>query len=258
RILRAIRFQERFAFKIEPQTLKLLKAACRNKMLESVEPQRLRDELVLILKENDPLRQIIRIRELAGFRFIHPRLILTSRQLRLIKAIRQQIKWYNQKYAHRRQLDSWIVYLTGLIDGLEIAQVKSFCKNFAFHSGVEKRILVSKNLKPRLVKKLSDNNLKPSESFRILEPLSYETLILLKAKYHNPTMQRNLKDFFNIYNGMRPHIRGDDLCKLGIIPGPHYKKIFTRVLNARLNGKIKTKEEEIAFIIKLTRKGRSI
>ncbi|MDD5595678.1 MAG: hypothetical protein PHY94_05485, partial [Candidatus Omnitrophica bacterium] len=42
RILRAIRFQERFAFKIEPQTLKLLKAACRNKMLESVEPQRLR------------------------------------------------------------------------------------------------------------------------------------------------------------------------------------------------------------------------
>jgi len=258
RILRAIRFQERFAFKMEPQTLKFLKAACRNKMLESVEPQRLRDELVLVLKENDPLRQIARIRGLAGFSFIHPCLFVTTKQLRLIKEIRQQVKWYNQKYYHRRQLDSWIVYLTGLIDSLKIAQVKLFCKKFAFHSGVEKRILTSKKINSGIIKKLSNNGIKPSEAFRILEPLSYETLIMLKAKYRDPIVQKNLKDFFNIYNGMCPHIRGDDLRKLGFVPGPHYKKIFTRVLNARLNGKIKTKEEEITFIVKLTKKGSSI
>jgi tRNA nucleotidyltransferase (CCA-adding enzyme) len=54
RMLRAIRFEQRYNFKIEPHTLKLLKVAAAIKMLEKVQPQRLRDELILILKEAHP------------------------------------------------------------------------------------------------------------------------------------------------------------------------------------------------------------
>ena len=50
RILRAIRFEQRYNFKIEPKTLKLLREANRLKMLERVSRERLRDELILILK----------------------------------------------------------------------------------------------------------------------------------------------------------------------------------------------------------------
>ncbi|MDD4894296.1 MAG: hypothetical protein PHW54_03160, partial [Candidatus Omnitrophica bacterium] len=67
RILRAIRFEQRYSFRIEPKTLKLLREAKRLKMLEKVQPQRLRDELILLLKENKPLKQLRRIKELIGF-----------------------------------------------------------------------------------------------------------------------------------------------------------------------------------------------
>jgi tRNA nucleotidyltransferase (CCA-adding enzyme) len=35
---------------------------------------------------------------------------------------------------------------------------------------------------------------------------------------------------------------------MGFQPGPLYKEIFTRLLEASLNGKVGTKEEEIEFV----------
>jgi tRNA nucleotidyltransferase (CCA-adding enzyme) len=50
RILRAIRFEKRYNFRIEPKTLGALKEAVGLKMLEIIQPQRLSHELILILK----------------------------------------------------------------------------------------------------------------------------------------------------------------------------------------------------------------
>ncbi|MDD4898994.1 MAG: hypothetical protein PHT31_02780 [Candidatus Omnitrophica bacterium] len=255
RILRAIRFEQRFNFRIEPHTLKLLQKSCREKALNSVEPQRLRDELVLVLKEYDPVRQVNRVRKLSGFTFMHPRLTLSDKQLELLKGISREISWFERQYAHRRQLESWLVYLIGMLDVLKLAQVRDFCRRFAFPSGVKKRILSFKDLSPRIIKNLCGKNIKPSQIFQALEPLSYEVLIALKAKYRNICLQKNIQVFFKEFNGLRPHTKGEDLRKLGIEPGPHYKKIFDSLLKARLNGKVKTKEEEIALITKLTKKG---
>ncbi len=50
---------------------------------------------------------------------------------------------------------------------------------------------------------------------------------------------------------MRIYISGDDLHRLGVIPGPNYQKIFVKILNAKLNGLVSTKEEELVLIKKL-------
>ncbi|MFA5150152.1 MAG: hypothetical protein WC090_02895, partial [Candidatus Omnitrophota bacterium] len=90
--------------------------------------------------------------------------------------------------------------------------------------------------------------------FALLEPLSYETILALRAKYNNPVFKRNITDFLDIYNGMRISVSGDDLAGLGVLPGPRYRKIFTQVLKAKLNGQVRNKEEELALIKQLLRK----
>ena len=50
RILRAIRFEQRFNFTIEPKTLFFLKQAIEKGSLDKVSPQRIGDELILMLK----------------------------------------------------------------------------------------------------------------------------------------------------------------------------------------------------------------
>jgi tRNA nucleotidyltransferase (CCA-adding enzyme) len=85
-----------------------------------------------------------------------------------------------------------------------------------------------------------------------LEPLSYEVILLIKAKYKNQALQRYIEDFLAIYNGVRILTKGKDLQALGVVPGPDYQKIFHKVLNARIDGKIVTWDDEIGFIKRIT------
>lgn len=250
RILRGVRFEKRYNFRIEPQTLKYLKEAVRLDMLEKVQPQRVRDELILLLKEKDPIKPLKRIQKLAGFGFISPRLKASGETYRLLNSIRSQIGWFRRKLSRHRQIDAWLVYFMGLLDSLNSAGIKSVCKKFALPKGEEKRILSSKKLSRKFIRELIRDKVKPSKIFRMLQPLSYETLLLLKAKYKNRNIRKHIEDFLINYNTVRIHISGHDLRNLGINPGPAYQKIFREILDARLDGLVKTKEEELALIKK--------
>lgn len=254
RILRAIRFEQRYNFKIEPHTISCLKEALKLKMLEKVQPQRIRDELIVILKEKYPLRPIRRIQKLLSFGFISPHLSLLKKHYVLFRSIERQISWFKRKFPKHRRLDTWLIYFMGLIGGLDIKEVKNILKKFVFSKGEEKRILTYKRISRKFILELCRSNLKPSGVFSLLEPLSYEVILLLKARYKEHNLKKHVENFFEIYNGMRISSRGDDLGKLGIAPGPDYKRIFTRVLKEKLEGRVKTKEEELLLIKKLIKK----
>ena len=254
RILRAIRFEQRYNFKIEPKTLNLLREANGLNMLERVSRERLRDELILILEEGHPLKPLNRTKELIGFDFINSGLSLSKKTLVFLRSVESQISWFKKKYPKRRNLDAWLIYFIGLIDQLNINNIKLICKKFAFRRGEEKRILIYKKLNPKFIKELSRDKIKASRVFSFLEPLSYEVIILIKAKFKNSNLRKNIEDFLEIYNGTRLYISGADLHKLGLTPGPYYRKIFHRVLNAKLNGLVKTKKEELGLINRITKR----
>jgi tRNA nucleotidyltransferase (CCA-adding enzyme) len=138
----------------------------------------------------------------------------------------------------------------GLTDSLTVNELELTCREFGFRKGEEKRMLSYKKIKPAFILSLSKVNIKPSKIFNSFEPLSYEAILLLKARHRNKHFQQHINDFFEIYNDMKICISGGDLHNLGIPPGPYYQRIFSKVLNAKLNGTVKTKEEEIALIKK--------
>ena len=254
RILRAVRFEQRYNFKIEPDSLKLLKEAVRLKMLERIHPHRTRDDLILILKEKDPIKELKRIEKLAGFDFILPQLKIIPKTYALLKAIKKEISYFHKNYTERRPLDTWVIYLIGLLEALEAKKIKKICAKFGLRKGEEKRLLSYKRFQGRFLTDLSRASIAPARIFALLEPLSYETILALRAKYNNPVFKRNITDFLDIYNGMRISVSGDDLAGLGVLPGPRYRKIFTQVLKAKLNGQVRNKEEELALIKQLLRK----
>ncbi len=255
RILRAIRFQERYDFKIESRTLKHLGEAIKLKMLSAVSPQRLRDELVLMLKEKEPLKALKALEKLAGLDFIQPTLRLSRKTENFLRSCRDQVDWFKTKFDGHRHLDSWLVYLSGLLSGLEAGQVQAVCEKFVFRKGEEKRIMDFFLFRDKLLSKLSRPKLRPSSVFHLLEPLSYEVIILLKASAADKSALANLENFFHTYNRTAISLGGHDLKSLGFMPGPHYQKILRRVLNAKLNGKVKTAQEELELVKKIKKRG---
>jgi tRNA nucleotidyltransferase (CCA-adding enzyme) len=251
RILRGVRFEQRLNFKIEPKTLRLLKEAVKQKMLEKVHPHRTRDDLVLLLKEDNPLKCIKRIKELAGFKFIYPKLSLSLRTYAYLKSLKKEIEWFNNTYPKRRVLDIWLIYLIGLTDSLKPQGIKDICEKLGLRKGEEKRIIGVKQVTRQFVVDLSNPKVKPARIFALLNPLSYETVISLRAKHRNSVLRKHIADFLEIYNGMCIFVSGHDLSCLGLTPGPKYQEIFTKVLDAKLNGEVKNKDEELLLIKKL-------
>lgn len=253
RILRAIRFEQRFNFKIEPKTLALLKEAVENGLLSKVHVHRTRDDLILMLKEKNPLKQIKRLSDLGGLSFLSDKLKFTQETRDLFKSIDKQICWFAENYSGRRQLDSWLVYFTALLKPLNLAQIKKITAILGLRKGEEKRIINYHQDSRKLIPSLSKRGISPAHIFSLLEPLSYEEIILLRASSQNKYLKRYIVDFLEIYNGMRLFVSGHDLHGLGILPGPRYQKIFKQVLTAKLNGQVKSHQDELNLIKKLTK-----
>ena len=253
RILRAIRFEQRFNFKIEKNTLRLIKEAVLLGMFNKLSSHRLRDELILIFKEESAIEAIQRIEELIGWNVLIPSIKLNKRKTALLKSTKKIILWYNKKFPHKRKLDTWLMYLMCLLEGMSKTKIDDFLNRFSFKKGEKKRILSYVTGGEKIIDKLK-HKLKPSIIYRYLEPLSYEVILMFLAKSEDKNLKRNIEDFLKIYNNVRLKIGGNDLKKLGINEGPDYQNILKKLLYAKLDKGINTKEEELNFVKSLIKK----
>jgi tRNA nucleotidyltransferase (CCA-adding enzyme) len=248
RIIRAIRFEQRYGFRIEPHTLQLLKEASRRRMLSRVDPQRLRDELILLLKEDTPRKALERLHALTGLSFLSKGLRFSKKSEAFLVSIERQIAWFKRSNAHRRVLDAWLLYLIGLCDSLSGRETARFAHTLALRRGEIIRILSYKNRDKRALLSLKKKTVSPSTIYRLFEPLSYEVILAIKAAHPHARVQRHIEDFFEIYNDIRVSISGNDIRSLGVSPGPVYKTIFAKVLAAKVNGEIHSRADELTFI----------
>ena len=247
RILRAARFAERCNFKISPYTLNLIKQAVSHKMPEKVSPHRLRDELILILKENEPVKCVKLVEKICGFSFLHPRLVVDQKKISSLEKAAKVMKWFEDNFRHKRKVDKWLVYLMLLLEDLPAAEIRKTADRFAFRSGEIKRMLSFKADCKRAILKLK-SELKPSDIHCILDPLSYEVILLILLRANNRSVEKNINNFLHHYNEVRILVGGEDVKKLGIKPGPHFKKLLKQTFHAKLDKGLKTKEEELEFL----------
>ena len=85
---------------------------------------------------------------------------------------------------------------------------------------------------------------RPSETYHLLTGLSHEAVLLLLAKTKSEPVKRQVSAYLTSYQHVKPALTGDDLKTMGLKPGPIYKKILERLLDARLNGEVNSKRDE--------------
>jgi tRNA nucleotidyltransferase (CCA-adding enzyme) len=87
RIWRAVRYEQRLGFRIEPETLALLKRDSPS--MKTVGGFRLRHELELVLKEKEPEKALLRADELGVLKELHPALKADNRMASKFKEARK-------------------------------------------------------------------------------------------------------------------------------------------------------------------------
>jgi len=83
----------------------------------------------------------------------------------------------------------------------------------------------------------------------VLSPLPTEVILYLMARAKHPDIKRYISLYFTQLKNVRLQVNGQDLLELGYRPGPRFKMIFDLLLDRKLAGDLRSKKEEIAFLL---------
>ena len=248
RMLRAVRFEQRFNFRIENRTLKLMKEA--HSLVENVSGDRLQHEFNLIFQESDPGAILTRTNHLGLLSAIHPCLKWTVEDESLLKlSLTNEIPafWNLGAYYHHTPTRNALCYLLwfsrfGGKTGLSIS------KRLHLPGYIENAIRDLCALKPCLPDLATK---KPSEVYQLL--IGIPDIILYCASLINPSeaCRQVLTRFKTSWEWVNPSVNGKILQELKIKPGPIYAQIIGQVRNAWLDGIVTTTEEELEYLDKI-------
>lgn len=251
RIFRAIRFMQRFGFSLESGSRRLLAEAAAANLISRLSGPRLRNEVLLLLAEHQPSRATDWLVRLNLLRFLHPRLRYTRRVKRLLDAVSPACAWW-AKLRSAPSVERPVICLMALLSEAGPSILRSVAQRMNLSSGQSAAIDWSGSQTDLILKRLLQNReLRPSQVYRLLIGLPPEALVLLAAKMQLPAAgreARRCRQRLARYMKRDRHaaiaVRGEDLKKLGLKPGPRFKSILDRLLGARLDGKVKTEAEE--------------
>ncbi len=250
RILRAIRFEQRFGFRIGKLTQRLIQNALNINCFENLSGQRFFTELKLILKEQEPLGAIEKLNEYGILKFISPEMRLTEDVRATLKNIKGVLAWFDLLYLGI-PYEPWKVYFLGLTSSLNKESLGDLMERMQVQDKEIIRLSWERNRAKKALGNLSRMKGKKNYPLHtILTALSTEVLLYTVARTKSEKIKRNISIFFTKLRGTEIFLRGKDLVKLGFKPGPLFKKILDATLKAKLEGDVKTKEEEIEFIKK--------
>lgn len=247
RIFRAIKFEQRYHFRMDPHTERLLRQAVHSKWLEALSPARVRDEFQQILSEARPVPAIRRMAELGVLRLLHPGLQLTPRVRELLDAITAVLSRYAEVVAGER-VQAWIVYFRGLASGLGADDLHAVSARYVVGNEARRRLFLERDHVRHLLRRLYRRLLLPSEVYRLLSPLSLEMVLYLLARSRARSVKERIVLYLERLRTLRPIVGGADLVAWGFAPGPDIGHLLDSLRDAQLDGKIHDADEARAWL----------
>ena len=256
RIFRAIRFEQRFGFRLEPATLRLLAQAASTNLIQRLSGPRLQNEILLLFTERDPVRAIARLEQLKLLRFLHRRLSYTKNVQQTVTAVHSELAWWLRRFQDS-VIGRPIVYLMALSSESSPALVAAMIRRLALSREQAKKVSSGGRSVDRALKRLTDpGTVRPSQAYRLLEDFSDEALVLLLAKQRSTQssvgfslLKRRIVAYMK-NKAVKTTLTGRDLQAMGLEPGPQYTTILGKLLDARIDGVATTEAEERVFVRK--------
>ena len=216
RIFRALRYKNRFSFKLEDETERSMKEAIANGMVDKLSGQRIINELELIFQE-DSFQQTIE--DLARYGVF-------------------QIKRNDLKIMPSSNNHAFYFFVSRL------------SRNRIQLSKDAQRIVSDFRMITETMMKLSKTS-KKSTIYNILSPIAtevIEAIPLIKPELHD-----KVQVFHNLKR-LKPYVTAKDLRKYGFIPNKQYARLLHKIYTLQLDKKLKNRKQALEYLRNLNKK----
>lgn len=245
RAFRAIRFSERFGFKLTKHTENLIKSAIRMNIFEKLSGTRLYDELMLTFNETSPIKALKRLGDYDLLKVIHPKLSFSSDLEVLLQSVHDTITWFELLFL-KEKYDKGMLYIMALLYKLNKEERDFALSRLSVTSRLRERILKGLHIAQDTLRRLKPGN--PVEIYHLLIDRDIESILFSMALTQDNEKKKAISQFLLELRNIRPLLGGNDLKDLGIAPGPEYSEILNKILDEKLMKRLHTKDEEIEFV----------
>ncbi|HNY66674.1 MAG TPA: CBS domain-containing protein [Deltaproteobacteria bacterium] len=247
RILRAVRFEQRYGFTLGKQTISLIHAAVRSGLLGSVSGRRISHEIRQMLGEEDPAKGLERLDDLGVLTAIHPDFRFTATVRDYFTRVRETLLWFSMLFTHE-EFRSWFVYLLALVDQMKAKKIVDICRRLGITEDEIRGILASQERVQEILKGfVSARDLKPSDVVRMLEGASLEVILFAMSKTRSSAVKELISSYVTTWRSYRPPLNGKDLLAIGFTEGKYLGETLRLIRDKGLDGEIRDFKEAVGF-----------
>jgi tRNA nucleotidyltransferase (CCA-adding enzyme) len=240
RIIRALRFQRRLGFRLDSRTEELMEIALP--MLRRITGERVRNEIDLLLCEQQPEEGLLDLERRGILKAIHPAFEVNARIVELFQAARALLFPWPVAVG-----DFPALYWHLLVAGLEPERVESVCERLLVPQGMTQSMLVMRDLLKQRAW-LAEPNLRPSQISARLKPVPELALLAVWMWIDEPLIRQRIRLYWAEWRLVKPATTGHHLRERGIPPGRCYGIVLSRLLAARLDGEVRTDDDEARLL----------
>jgi tRNA nucleotidyltransferase (CCA-adding enzyme) len=242
RMYRAVRYEQRYDFKIAKETSALMPEA--RGLIQKLSAQRIRHELDLILDERNAALMLARLDELGLLKPIHPSLRWDkASQTRFESAADFPLGFSSSGLSNIRDL-RWLLWLMTLSN----KEIASLNKRLQFTAPLFESLLASSKLHSDLS---AFSNLKPSQCVERFDKFPLQAIYAASVAARRGKPRQALEKYLMEWRHIKSKTTGHDLKNLGLEPGPQYQSIMRKLRDAWLDGEVKNASEEKNLLKKI-------
>lgn len=248
RMLRAVRFEQRFGFNIEARTLQLMQEAREN--LKQISGDRIRHEFNLIFQETNPHKVMKRLMELNLLSAVHPNLVWKeewSGALQKALASTPNEPWTLSTQASLGEIKISLAYLVWF-SNLQSETALAVANRLHFSNPMTSALKASLDLHNNSL----ELEVMPASQFtEKVHNMPEIALFALDCLHEESGLKAQILSYLSTWRSLEPFTTGETLKTMGIPPGPRYAAILNELKRARLDGKISTHTQEQTYLDQL-------
>jgi tRNA nucleotidyltransferase (CCA-adding enzyme) len=236
RILRAIRYEDRYGFRMDEHTVELARQCIATGHVGDLSGARLRDELMALLEEGDVSHAIPRLAELGAEKEVHAHVVADEEAVRLFDRLRE----LNVRYG--LGVPAWRLGLEALARKLPPAEIAEWLHGLKVRNRDGEQITGAIVEGPKIVEGVTRDSVTPADVVALAEPRDPDAPLFALAL----TDSEHLHEYFDRLRGTGLEITGADIAELGLGESPRVGEILGELRRRKLNGELDGKESELA------------
>jgi tRNA nucleotidyltransferase (CCA-adding enzyme) len=241
RVLRAIRYENRYGLRMDERTVNLARACCAMDLVGDLSSARLREELVALLSERRVGFSLQRMDELGLTGSLHPRANVGSN----VREAVQATDALREAHGLESEVPLWRLRVVWLLGDLEPEEIAAWTARMRIRRADAEVLERARVVAERLLEKLRRG---PSEAelydFAHREPA--EALLVAMALDEGGASAARLAHYLDATRHVRLEISGRDLLDLGFTPSPRLGEVLHSIMALTLNGVVHTRQEQLA------------